>query len=478
MIPVNEKKRQFIDHIKANPRTILSSKFGDGKSYFIQELMRDEEIRKEFTFLKIYPVNYQVAENADIFELIKRDLLFQMMAEGMVSDRVTLTKSEELAWFLSSNGGNVIQEMLAFLPMLGMEAEMAKAVITTLKVAKVFTKLAKDFGEFRKKKEQGSEDYAVDQLLENLDASGVYECDAVTSIIKKSIEDYKRRTKKKIVLFIEDMDRIDPAHLFRILNILSAHMDYCYKFGVQPDGSLVGNKFGLDNIILVIEFNTLKRLFANFYGDDEGLFQGYISKFMSSREPFEYSLKEVKYGYIAETIKHIMGIDGHNYGWEDEMVKILFPPESLSENSLRETVQSFNFERYILRVPRVKTKEGKEIELDTTFLKILAIMKRLGVTADRITDRIVELLYWNYNDWFFRLIGPELFTLYYHPENDDSIWTQKPVLTFHIEDNDLLIGRKLQILDDNEIYTTDTYSQEGIEINIADLVFKAMKWIL
>ena len=30
---------------------------------------------------------------------------------------------------------------------------------------------------------------------------------------------------KKPVLIIEDLDRLDPKHLFRILNVVSAHID-------------------------------------------------------------------------------------------------------------------------------------------------------------------------------------------------------------------------------------------------------------
>ena len=64
---------------------------------------------------------------------------------------------------------------------------------------------------------------------------------------------------KKVVLIVEDLDRIDPAHLFRILNIFSAHIDYCYKNAVIPDRSIVGNKFGFDNIVLVCDFSNIKK---------------------------------------------------------------------------------------------------------------------------------------------------------------------------------------------------------------------------
>lgn len=66
------------------------------------------------------------------------------------------------------------------------------------------------------------------------------------------------------MLVVEDLDRIDPAHLFRILNVFSAHIDYCYKYGNKAEDSIAGNKFGLDNIVLVCDFSNIRKLFRHF----------------------------------------------------------------------------------------------------------------------------------------------------------------------------------------------------------------------
>ena len=87
-VPIEEKIKDFSKHIKANPRTILSSKFGDGKSFFLQKVKEDVDLKKEYEFITIYPVNYQVVGNRDIFELIKRDILFQLMLHNMISGNV------------------------------------------------------------------------------------------------------------------------------------------------------------------------------------------------------------------------------------------------------------------------------------------------------------------------------------------------------------------------------------------------------
>lgn len=63
---------------------------------------------------------------------------------------------------------------------------------------------------------------------------------------------------------IEDMDRLDPAHLFRIMNVFSAHMDYGYR-SMQPiDSSLVGNKFGVSNVVFVMHEKILRHYFIIF----------------------------------------------------------------------------------------------------------------------------------------------------------------------------------------------------------------------
>ena len=66
---------------------------------------------------------------------------------------------------------------------------------------------------------------------------------------------------------IEDMDRLDPAHLFRIMNVSSAHMDYGYRSMLPIDSSLDGNKFGVSNVVFVMHEKNTEALFHHFYGE-------------------------------------------------------------------------------------------------------------------------------------------------------------------------------------------------------------------
>ena len=56
---------------------IFSARFGDGKSYFLNEFMKSyDEKKNDFSFITLHPVNYVVEENRDVIEYIKRDILF------------------------------------------------------------------------------------------------------------------------------------------------------------------------------------------------------------------------------------------------------------------------------------------------------------------------------------------------------------------------------------------------------------------
>lgn len=87
VIPVDDTIEEFMKHLWAHPRTILSAKYGDGKSYFLKKLEEHNDTKGCFVFLTLYPVNYQVVENKDIFDLIKYDLIFQFIAKGCWNTR-------------------------------------------------------------------------------------------------------------------------------------------------------------------------------------------------------------------------------------------------------------------------------------------------------------------------------------------------------------------------------------------------------
>lgn len=380
VVPVRDAIVEFGKHLKAYPRTILSSKFGDGKSFFIQKLKDDPVLAKKYEFLTIFPVNYQVVGNKDIFEILKRDILFQLMLHGMISGNVRLTESEAFSWFISNKGNSLLMDLFPYLAEVGLEKEECIKVLATIKGLKLFNDLKEKYEKFKQNNLKTDEDRIV-AFLDKLDNGVVYECDVITRIIQKAITDYQRRTKKKVVLFVEDMDRIDPAHLFRILNVLSAHMDYGYKYFVKPDISLVGNKFGIDNIVLVIDYHNLKCIYKHFYGEHTD-FGGYISKFLSG-VPFYYSLEKQKYDYVIGKLTEITGLDAR-------FIESVFSKDIINSKTMRETVQSFNVDRDGILKP-IASCGGRMVHLDESFLRMMAIMRRLKWSNDEITENLLKI---------------------------------------------------------------------------------------
>lgn len=271
VIPIDVAIGDFKNHLLSHPRTILSAKYGDGKTYFLSQFVNDATVKENFNFLTIYPVNYQVLENKDIFDLIKRDLLLQMISKGMM-DTYEIPDNVALAFYLQNKCGTVAEAFLPFLQALDSTQPVAKALIAGLAGLKMFRKLRENYKKW--KNQFKTDDQIETYIIENNRL--IYENDAITEIIRSAIANYKSdHPQKRVVLIIEDLDRIDPAHLFRILNVFSAHMDYGYRLGKPIDNKfLVGNKFDLDNVVMVMDYQNTCNIFHHFYGESTN-FKGY-----------------------------------------------------------------------------------------------------------------------------------------------------------------------------------------------------------
>ena len=271
-VDLKDKIKDFSQYLATTDRIILSAKFGDGKSYLLNQLRINEDLRNEYLFFTIYPVNYSVAKNEDIFEYIKRDIIIQLNNEALLNNVDLDAVLDSLFYFED------IQTLVSFL-------------LSFVPGGPFYDKVFKLFCDKKEKYEKKK--HTEDKYLASFSQikGCIYENDGYTTLIRNAIDWIKEDhvmsgsewKKKKPVLIIEDLDRLDPKHLFRILNVLSAHIDDT----TAPD--IVTNKFGFSNIILVMDYETTKHIFHHFYGD-KACYEGYMSKFLS-REPFRYSIR-------------------------------------------------------------------------------------------------------------------------------------------------------------------------------------------
>lgn len=271
-IDISGNLKNFAQYLEKTDRIILSAKFGDGKTYLLNKLRNDAVMKDEYEFFTIYPVNYSVAKNEDVFEYIKRDIIVQFYEKKL------LEKIDLNALFGSEFTFDDLTSVVSFL-------------LSCVPTGEFYNNVFKKFLE--KKEEYEEKKHTVDKYLSRFaNAAGcIYEEDGYTKLIRRAIkwisQDHSLNggewKAKKPVLIIEDLDRLDPKHLFRILNVVSAHIDDSNR----PD--IVGNKFGFNNIVLVMDYDVTKHIFHHFYGA-QACYEGYMSKFLS-REPFRYSIK-------------------------------------------------------------------------------------------------------------------------------------------------------------------------------------------
>jgi len=287
--------KDFDNHIniEGNNRILFSAPFGTGKSTFLTEYF-EENTDKYFCF-NLYPVNYSVSQNEDIFELIKFDLLLQLM--GNYRNEIEL-KNEDFSNILSFQA-LFLKEIKLTPILLGLLEEGGKIG----KSAKILIdEVKKQYGNY--KKQFNDEEKFIEQYLEQIEnkVGNVNEMDAYSTIILNLLERVKKRfPDKKSVLIIDDLDRLDPEHIFRLFNIFSLN------FGKEE----ILNKFGFDKIIFVCDIENIRNIYAHKYGENVD-FSGYIDKFYSVI-PFEFDNKKLIIKVIENVLKHLKYVNNEDY---------------------------------------------------------------------------------------------------------------------------------------------------------------------
>lgn len=282
-IDISQNIQDFKQVFEKESRIIFSARFGDGKSYFLNEFMKSyDEKKNDYYFITLHPVNYVVEENRDVIEYIKRDILFQLIKDNRIYD--------------FKEGYDKIFDAVCNVESLYKLADFAASIIPVKGLKEGYKALKGLVSTIEEKRKEQDVLHVVDDYLNGFygKMGSISECDAFTYLIQKSLE----RMMAKSVLIIEDLDRIDPAHLFRIMNVLSSQVDNPY-YSEFPNG----NKFGFDKIILVMDYEIAKHLFHHFYGQ-EANYEGYMNKFLNTL-PYSYSIKEEAHRQVRQKILDI-----------------------------------------------------------------------------------------------------------------------------------------------------------------------------
>ncbi len=279
--------------LEGNKKILFSAKYGTGKSYFLNSFFLEEKIKEKHNVITISPVNYSVSQNEDIFELIKADIIRNFFLDGTLTfingdisfDKLTVVK--EYIKHSIKHPYKIGKQLIYGLAKLGsFGSGTEKGVDGVYDIISQFEKFEKKLNKKYKPKEVLLDEYSEE--IQNKIGSYL-EFNFISSLIKEILQDVKTRYAKDNILVIEDFDRLDPAHIFRILNIFSAH----------SDGE--NNKFGFDKVIIVCDLQNIRSLYKHLYGDKID-FDGYIDKFYSY-SPYHFdNSKAIKF-FIEQNFK-------------------------------------------------------------------------------------------------------------------------------------------------------------------------------
>lgn len=319
-IPNDSIIADFKKHLdlEVNERILFTAPFGAGKSTFIDDFKNTYS--EDYRFIRLYPVNYAVSANEDIFELIKFDILYELMAHH--NTEINLVKEDFDFWLrMSMFMQNKADLMPLFLLILSQHEKIGKSAAVFIgaldQILKPLNKGFKEYSDDIKKDELND----ISKFLESFEKKqgNPYEMDATSQFIydlvsrlkgevlpdQDDVEEEDKKRENKTVLVIDDLDRLDPDHIFRLFNIFSAHTH-----------SISGeNKFGFDKVVFVCDIENIRKIYAHKYGVGVD-FSGYMDKFYSVK-PFEFN----NFKYLQSKILDIIEQSEFDTSSQKEFVK-------------------------------------------------------------------------------------------------------------------------------------------------------------
>lgn len=277
--------------IPNNNRIIFSGRFGHGKTTFLRHFFAASTQQKlfnniDYNVISIFPVNYSISSNEDILKYIKYDILYEMLRNNYQVNSINLDYLDTLPFYLKEQPLKMLASLIRIIPVIGKDFSEGIEHIDTLK---------KHFIDFHNKKKTEASD--GDQLIEYIDEletkeGSLYEDNTISKLIETIITNEKKlNNAKETILLIDDLDRIDPEHIFRILNVFAAHFDR---------SDFKQNKFGFNKIVLVCDIDNIRSIFKSRYGLATD-FNGYIDKFYSTRI-FNYDIRGDIFSFFKSII--------------------------------------------------------------------------------------------------------------------------------------------------------------------------------
>ncbi|CAM1362624.1 conserved protein of unknown function [Tenacibaculum soleae] len=296
-LDISSEKRRFKEHLDLldNNQIIFSGIFGIGKTYFLDKFFKQEQ--KSYEIIKISPVNFSISSNDDIIDYIKYDIIFQLLSKGIAFKKTAFSKELTSQMYVKEN----------FIEIGTLLAKNATKINKSFAAVFGFlTDLKEKIDDHNEGVNIDEEKALIDFLTSIKDKIGsIYEENHLTVLISGLISGLKA-DGKEVILIIDDTDRLDPEHVFRIFNVFACH----FEFGKTQE-----NKFSIDKVVLVCDIDNIRKMFYSKYGQDVD-FSGYIDKFYS-KEIYYLDSKKV----ITNSIFRLLSSVKNKEGVEQQLAK-------------------------------------------------------------------------------------------------------------------------------------------------------------
>jgi len=174
--------------------------------------------KKLYNPFYLYPVNYSVATNEDIFKYVKYDILYELIHNYIIDlDKNDFSLAFTSEFYLRYNLPKIIVALSSFIPKVGKDMEDVYQRISDLQ---------KELISYNKELNIGENDDVMKFYDKYVNVEGsIYEDNSITKLIESKLENLKENENVENVLIIDDLDRIDPHHIFRLFNVFAAHFD-------------------------------------------------------------------------------------------------------------------------------------------------------------------------------------------------------------------------------------------------------------
>ena len=275
IIPLEREKQRFLEFLnkEGNNRIFLSGIFGSGKTFFLRDFFKEHSggSADKYDTYHLFPVRYQISSNDDAVNLLKYDLLVQIFEKNAQILQSKKGTKSSLKKRVSEFAQNLDwDEVLEVVPKIG----------RPLKITKDMYAAWRDTG----KEANGSE---ILKFREDMEKT-------LSNSLDLFLEEKVREGKKKgkSVLVLDDFDRMDPEHIFRILNVISAQSDYI------DEPANIKNMFAFDHIVIAGDIDNIKNIFRHRYGENTD-FQGYFDKFFTIR-PYRFDIIQETIGWLEQ----------------------------------------------------------------------------------------------------------------------------------------------------------------------------------